>query len=238
MPKKATRFETGEAFKFVYLRCEGGIIDFEILRPDHVPLEMYFMNTFDNLDEYILWMESILDGAEGAKFQHDPESLPFIFEYSNGKLAIYDWQEEVTRFRARFAVDRTELCVELYGSFRRFIESPAYDKLEWEEYTCDDFLIDRFGSVDAGFEALSRMEWGDIIRFFNQNRAHEEEYQQAVAGGTADWYSPPAGYETWDASKRKAYLTAEFGANSGFGYESGLQLSKLRSDKLEALLKT
>ena len=212
-----------------YYNLEGGTVDFSIktnYTNRNKKIVLTFWNTWDNFDEYVLWMENVLKGGNNCIYTHTPEDVPFYFKYYNEKFFVYTWQNtHVIDYLIEVEINRIDLVYELYNSFRNFIDSSNYDYKLWESITFQDYLMAEYGTIDKALEMLLEMNYSEIINLLNKCAIECDDEPCFAEDAFED-------FTKLDTDKKIDYIkTVIF--TEGFGLGNGLCLRKLKSEFIE-----
>ena len=219
-----------------YYNFEQGLIDFNIITNytnKNKQISLTFWNTWDNFDEYIVWMENVLKGNNNCIYRHDPEDVPFCFKYNNHKFFVYTWQDEEPedmKYLIEVEIDRIDLIYELYYSFRGFINSEKYDYKLWESITFKDYLEIKYETLNTAIENLCNMNYIEIINLLNECAIeyNNEPYY------TEDLFK---NIENLNKNEKIEFITNVL-YNEGFRSEDGLCLRKMKSEYIEEYFKS
>jgi hypothetical protein len=210
-----------------YFNFEEGIIDFFLITNytnQNKKIKLTFWNTWDNFDEYIIWMENILKGNNDYIYEHRPEDVPFYFEYKNNIFLVYEWQDVIEKYLLKINIDKNELIHELYYSFRNFIESDKYNFKLWESVKFGDILEKEYGSVENGINKILKIKWENIIKLLNDN-SELENYQINDFNRIIDW-------DTCNDNDKINFINKIL-IEEEMNDQNGKKLQKLKSEYIE-----
>jgi hypothetical protein len=163
-----------------YYNLEESVLDFYIITNytnKNKRVSLTFWNTWDNFDEYITWMEKVLQGENNCIYEHIPEDLPFYFKYNDGKFYVYEWQDIIKNYLIEFEMNNIDLVYELYFSFRNFIESDKYNYKLWESITFEAYLEIKYKTIKGALTALEKMGHNEIIDLLNGYSRESGEFE-------------------------------------------------------------
>ena len=83
------------------------------------------------------------------------------FINENGFLAV-TWYSHYAKFEHRMMLDTRQAVRMLYTAFRRFVESPEYDYLRYEEHTYGEELVDGLGGRYSEAEIIKYLKSLDL----------------------------------------------------------------------------
>ncbi|WP_426958814.1 hypothetical protein [Muricoccus radiodurans] len=124
---------------FVFEATEVGWIDFRI--PSLTSRLIQATHLGDPFPDLLQWLESILDGAESARWAIGEEGQMTQLVFLRAAHAGIDHMEDrllllSTSFRedelASRPVEAMNLIRDVYGAFRAFAEGPVYSPDDWE----------------------------------------------------------------------------------------------------------
>jgi len=227
--------------EYKYTKCRDGIIYF-VIKSRRQIFKSSFFNTFDSLDEYIYWLEDILDGKDNVEYIQQYESCPypFSFKYENGYFTVnnangvdyekncYIYGEKVFEIK----INKDRLVYEFYYSFRKFIESRKYDSMEWEYVEGKDFFEIKYKNVENGYNSFYKMKHKKIMNLLNKYEKHEREYTEYLKNNEYNQYYDSKYYDNCNMKQKKEFLDNYF-INENVTYDNGLRLRNLVSDKIE-----
>jgi len=210
-----------------YYNFEEGIIDFYLVTNytnQNKKIELAFWNTWDNFDEYIIWMENVLKGNNNCIYEHKPEDVPFYFEYTDNTFLVYTWQDVIENYLLEVSINKDELIHELYYSFKNFIESDKYDFRLWEDVTFCDILEVKYGNIENGINKILEMTGENIIIFLNEN-SETKDYQINDFEEIKNW-------EICNKNEKIKFIN-EILMEEGMYCQNGKKLRKLKSSYIE-----
>ena len=226
--------------KCEFLKCEGGIIDYQFVC-DGVTYLMEFWNTWDDLDWYIKWLEDVSQG-KNVSYSHDPEKTAYYFDYEDGVFWVHwgcltgDMEDDTKNTIFKVSIKRETLCKELYSSFRKFVTSKDYNPLQWESYTLRDLLRDIFQSDDfmsllktTDWESFKHLFWKSPV--YHQFESYAESQQWNFATCLKEEMTLIHDYilSKPDSERRLTDILDE-----RITFEEGIKLHLLKSEILEA----
>ena len=221
-------------FLVEFVRCAGGIIDFSFATAaKKIHLWAYADN--DPFPGMIAWMETLATGGRLEDFSWNPERLPVYFHYGQGTFYVYEWPDTIESFMLEIEISRIELLRVLYGAFRTFVESVAYDFREWEDHTIGDLLEVRIDNTIGLHDQLSRLDWSSLMECIASLGGWYAKYWAeylATKNESLCWANLRYQYDTGTPETRKALLE-DILADSAESSLGGSNLRQLRSLKVE-----
>jgi hypothetical protein len=214
-----------------YYNLGYGTIDFYLITNytnSNKKVELTFWNTWDNFDEYIIWMENVLKGNNNCIYEHRPEDVPFYFEYKDNTFLVYTWQDVIENYLININIEKDELIYELYYSFKNFINSDKYDYKLWEYVTFGDILEIKYGNKENGINNMLKMTWKNIIELLNEN-SEEKDYQINEFDNIIDWNNCN--------NNDKINFIKEYLLENGMYFQDGKNLRKMKSEYIENYFK-
>ena len=271
-------FAHAEAFDFVDLRLAFDGMAFsscpitnnsydgpwEDIPCEHADFSVHFSSVFCAFGDFVKFLEAIAVGVEQCQFSWDAEGPNGSFSWQRfsregcGFLAVA-WHSWLS-FRYVVRIDGKSAVRALYGAFREFVGSEAYDPVRYERMTIGetisfsleegDFkrLPGELAKLDAtSAEALLRIASGgpDERPIRGPKRRYsisncldhvEEDIARIEALGDSvsqlTWI--PAEWDGWAEERRKEEIAKIMGWEGGSWY--GANLRTMRSPLLEAWL--
>ena len=134
---------------------------------DRQDFSVYMTSVWCPFADFIRFLEAIVIQVRECSFDWDAEGPDggmkwerrFINE--NGFLTI-EWHSRHSKFEHRMMLDTRQTVKTLYTTFRRFVESPEYDYLRYEEHTFGEELVDGLGGRYSQAEIVEYMQSLDI----------------------------------------------------------------------------
>lgn len=156
--------------KFEFIGTDSGWID---LFFEYGPYKITysFSDVETKPEELIYWVEKIYNG-EFCEFDCSQEDVHWYLDYNGKKLLISDDRnfegtniKHEKKVRLQIDIKKDDLCKLIYSSFRKFVKSNLYFRVQWDGETFEEFLIENFGSIDIALEECSKCT---LNEFYNK----------------------------------------------------------------------
>ena len=220
---------------------------------------------FTNL---VSWLEAITCGVAECAFCWDGEGPDGEMRWHRGSRGSGNLQISWTGsdrlesppFEYRIRLNKVQMVRTLYETFRSYVESDRYDRLDYEEVTAGEAfaLVLEGGDLDALAQAFVERDRGEAWRLLRAmlnlagdrdlgyprraslatfiERAASPEYRfddedaKDVEEWINEWFDPQ--WEAWNAEQRQKYIV-ETVYNGGPMLAFGERASELRSTLIE-----
>lgn len=127
-----------------------------------------FSNVCTKPEELIKWIEDVYNN-QFTEFDCDMEDVHWYLDYDGKFLTISDTrnfegtnEHNEKRPRLKIQIEKDKLCTLLYSSFRRFATSNLYSRIHWDGETLEEFLVEKFGTLDTALEEASKGTLNDF----------------------------------------------------------------------------
>lgn len=175
------RFRHGSGFDTIVLRIRmsGAVVtttpcddQFQKGNPvNHVAAKQNFSVCMTSVwcpfADLIRFLEAIVIQVRECSFDWDAEGPCGVMKWErrfvnkNGFLTV-EWHSRSSKFEHRMMLDTKQAVRMLYTAFRRFVESPEYDFLRYEEHTIGEALVTGLGGRYSQNEIVEHIKWLDL----------------------------------------------------------------------------
>lgn len=236
----------------------------EDLPCEHADLLVYFSSVFCAFRDFMKFLEAIAVGVQQCRFHWDAEGPDGCFSwhrssYDGTGCLSATWQSRAS-FRYVVRIDGKQAVRTLYGAFREFVESEAYDPIRYERMTIGETLshVLEYGDFEKLPAELSKLDARGANTLLNnanggpdqrEIRGPKQRYplshflanldddalskNEPLEGMlTAEWV--PAEWDEWSPEKRLQEVGAIMALGDGPWW--GENLREIRSVLVEAWL--
>lgn len=175
------RFRHGSGFDTIVLRIRmsGAVVtttpcddQFQKGKPvnhvaDRQDFSVYMTSVWCPFANFIRFLEAIVIQVQECSFDWDAEGPCGVMKWErrfvnkNGFLTV-EWHSRNAKFEHRMMLDTKQTVRMLYTAFRRFVESPEYDFLRYEEHTIGEALVAGLGGRYSEDEIVEHIKWLDL----------------------------------------------------------------------------
>lgn len=272
-------FSHAEAFDFIdlHIAFDGTVFSsspisantydgpWEDIPCEHADFLVWFSSVYCAFGDFVKFLEAIAVGVEQCQFSWDAEGPNGCFSWQRsaqegtGYLSV-TWHSRPS-FRYVVRIDRNDVVRALYGAFREFVESDAYDPVRYERLTIGEKIslvldegdsqrlpaelarLDSKGAqallmiANGGLDERSthgpirRHNLSDCLAKVGEWQAMTDELGDAVSR----WNWIPDDWDCWSQERRIEEISTIMGFENTTWY--GANLRELRSPRLEVRLK-
>lgn len=175
------RFRHGSGFDTIVLRIRmsGAVVtttpcddQFQKGNPvNHVAAKQNFSVCMTSVwcpfADLIRFLEAIVIQVRECSFDWDAEGPCGVMKWErrfvnkNGFLTV-EWHSRSAKFEHRMMLDTKQTVRMLYTAFRRFVESPEYDFIRYEEHTYGEKIVAGLGGLYNASEIINYLKWLDL----------------------------------------------------------------------------
>lgn len=228
---------------------------------EHLECSVHFSSVFCPFGDFVKFLEAIAIGVEECSFSWDPEGPDASFSWQRashdgtGFLSVV-WRSR-NSFRYVVRIDGKLAVRALYGAFREFVESDAYDPVRYERMCFGEKAAltleeEDFGRLPSELEKLDAKRASALLnavtrgyddreirgpkrryrlaRFLGE-LGQEEFPESAEPEGFTMGFRLPSEWNTWPRERRFEEIQAIMGCEVGSWY--GANLRQMRSSQLE-----